>query len=234
MPVALLLALEFMREYRTQTVLTIGAVAVGVSVMIFLSALIDGLQVSLIDRTLGTQAHVTVRPLEERARPLGLDDDPLTVRRIERPPQRIRSIAEWQRVDSWIAAHPDVAATTPAAIGDGFATRGTANRPVAVLGVEPARFDRVIPVSTRIVRGNYRMDGAEALLGVELADDLGVDVGDKVRLESSAGNEALLTIRGVFDLGNQQVNQRWVLVPMRTGQTALGCMARISSRYTCL
>ncbi len=37
--------------------ITVG-VAVGVSVIVFISALIQGLQSNIIDRTLGTQAHI--------------------------------------------------------------------------------------------------------------------------------------------------------------------------------
>jgi lipoprotein-releasing system permease protein len=221
-PVVLFLALKFLREYRAQTALTVGAVAVGVAVMVFLSALIDGLQTSLIDRTLGTQAHVVVRPLEERARPVAGGDEALTVRRVEQPSQRIRSIAEWQRIDRWVQEDAEVVATAPSATGSGFATRGNANRPIVVLGVDPARFDQVVPVGKKMLRGAYRLDGAETAIGSELAADLGVDVGDRLHVETPDGTDALLTIRGVFDLGNQQVNERWVLVPLRTGQTLLG------------
>ncbi|HTJ82950.1 MAG TPA: ABC transporter permease, partial [Polyangiaceae bacterium] len=153
MPVVLFLALKFLREYRAQTALTVGAVAVGVAVMVFLSALIDGLQTSLIDRTLGTQAHVVVRPLEERARPVAGGDEALTVRRVEQPSQRIRSIAEWQRIDRWVQEDAEVVATAPSATGSGFATRGNANRPIVVLGVDPARFDQVVPVGKKMLRG---------------------------------------------------------------------------------
>jgi lipoprotein-releasing system permease protein len=220
MPVALFLALKFMREYRAQTALTVGAVAVGVSVMVFLSALIDGLQVSLIDRTLGTQAHVVIRANEEEARPLL--DDRLLLRRVERPAQRNRSIAEWQRVEKVVRADSDVVATAAAVVGAAFATQGAANRPIVVYGVDPDRFDRVIPVGSRLVRGSYRLEGAETVIGRQLADDLGVDVGDKLRVTTPEGTDTLLTIRGLFDLGNQQVNERWVVVPLRTGQTLLG------------
>jgi lipoprotein-releasing system permease protein len=220
MPVALFLALKFMREYRAQTALTVGAVAVGVSVMVFLSALIDGLQVSLIDRTLGTQAHVVIRANEEEARPLL--DDRLLLRRVERPAQRNRSIAAWQRVEKVVRADSDVVATAAAVVGAAFATQGAANRPIVVYGVDPDRFDRVIPVGSRLVRGSYRLEGAETVIGRQLADDLGVDVGDKLRVTTPEGTDTLLTIRGLFDLGNQQVNERWVVVPLRTGQTLLG------------
>ena len=47
-----------------------GAVSVGVSVIVFLSALINGLQSSLIETTLGSQPHVTLRVPREAPRPL--------------------------------------------------------------------------------------------------------------------------------------------------------------------
>jgi lipoprotein-releasing system permease protein len=69
MPVSWFLALRFMREGRMQSVLIVVGVSVGVAVMVFLSALIDGLQSSLIAQTLGTQAHIVIRPTDEVARP---------------------------------------------------------------------------------------------------------------------------------------------------------------------
>jgi lipoprotein-releasing system permease protein len=70
LPFAWLVALRFLREGRTQTALILGGVTAGVAVIIFLSALITGLQASIIGRTLGTQAHVVVRPPEDVARPV--------------------------------------------------------------------------------------------------------------------------------------------------------------------
>ncbi|MFO0613449.1 MAG: ABC transporter permease [Polyangiaceae bacterium] len=221
-PVALFLALRFLREYRAQAALTIGAVAVGVAVMVFLSALIDGLQVSLIERTLGTQAHVIVRPREERARPvLPMEEGVSVLRKVEQPAQRVHSIAEWQRIERLVREDDEVVAVASSVTGAGFATRGNANRPVLIYGAAPAALDQVVPVSKKMLRGVYRLDGAETVIGRELAADLGVDVGDKLRVETPEGATALLAIRGVLDLGNQQVNERWVLVLLRAGQTLL-------------
>lgn len=223
MPVAWFLALRFLREYRAQTVLTMTAVAVGVGVMVFLSALINGLQTSLIDRTLGTQAHVVIRPREERARPVRVPRaEHEVIRRVERPAQRIRSVTEWQRVDERLAREPHVVATSPTAMGDAFAMRGLASRPVVVLGVVLERFDQVIPIRARLLRGSPRLDGNDAFIGAELADALGVDVGDQIRIQVPGGEDALVVVQGVFDLGNQQVNERWVVMALRRGQTLLG------------
>ena len=223
MPIAWFLALKFLREYRAQSTFTLLAVGVGVAVMVFLSALINGLQQSLIERTLGTQAHVVVRPREERARPTRGEASPRerTLRRIERPAQRILSIAEWQRVDAEVQGDPGVRATSPGVLGEAFALRGSASRPVVLLGVDPTRFDRVIPVRRKLLRGGPVLQGSTALIGLELADDLGVDVGDKLRVQTPAGADALVSVGGIFDLGNREVNRRWMLLPMRLGQTLL-------------
>ena len=65
MPFELLVALRFLREGRMQSVLILAGVTGGVAVIIFLTQLINQLQSTIIDRVLGSQAHVVIRPLEE-------------------------------------------------------------------------------------------------------------------------------------------------------------------------
>ncbi len=61
-------AVRYLREGRAQSLLILAGVAVGVGVIVFLSALISGLQTSLIQRTLGTQAHIVLRATCTRCR----------------------------------------------------------------------------------------------------------------------------------------------------------------------
>lgn len=68
MPFEWIVALRFLREGRMQTVLILAGVTVGVAIIVTITALITGLQSSLIERTLGAQAHVVVRPPENVAR----------------------------------------------------------------------------------------------------------------------------------------------------------------------
>ena len=60
------LALRFLREGKAQSSLILVGIAVGVAVLVFLSALIAGLQNNIIERTLGTQAHIKIEPAQER------------------------------------------------------------------------------------------------------------------------------------------------------------------------
>ena len=65
------LALRFLREGRTQSALIVGGVMVGVAVIVFISALVTGLQTNTFRRTLGAQAHIVSKPIEPAARLLG-------------------------------------------------------------------------------------------------------------------------------------------------------------------
>jgi hypothetical protein len=59
-------ALRFLREGRMQTLLIIVGVAAGVAVIAYISALISGLQGNTLNKTLGAQAHVTLRSPDDR------------------------------------------------------------------------------------------------------------------------------------------------------------------------
>ncbi len=232
MPIAVFVALQFLREGKTASSLVVAAVGVGVTVIVFLSALIGGLQQSLIDKTLGAQAHIVVRPPEERARLLRIDDAPsgtIIASREQRPAQRVRSIVGWQRTMAELAQDPEVEVVTPVVAGPGFAVRGTASKSVNVLGIEPSSYVQVVAIDDRLIAGALPSSGAQAAIGSELAADLGIEVGDKLRLQAAGGRTELFTVSGVFQLGNREVDERWVLLTLRSGQTLLDLVGGVSS-----
>ncbi len=227
MPFELFVALRFLREGRAQTGLILGGVSMGVAVIVFLSALIGGLKASLIEQTLGAQPHITVRPPDEAARPL--TDGPGVLHQIDQPGQRLRAIDQWQQMISTLEGTPGVTALSPVASGAAFASRGNANRAVALRGIDPASYTRIVDVRRRLIAGEWRLHGAEAVIGKELASQLGVSVGDKVRVATADGADSMFLITGVFDLGNKDVNTRWVLVPLRSAQTLLDLVGGVSA-----
>jgi lipoprotein-releasing system permease protein len=229
MPIEWFVGLRFLREGRTQSILIIAGVSVGVGVMIFLSALISGLQKTLIRQTLSTQAHVVVRPPEEIPRSLHQDEGLSVTTRVERPAQRIRSIPDWQQVLDDLSRTPGVAATSPMVAGPGLAVRATASRSVNLMGIDPLRFERIVELSDRLTAGQVRVAGNDAVVGIELARELGLRVGDKVRLVAANDRNDLFTVTGIFDLGNREVNRRWLLVSLRNAQTLLDLAGGISS-----
>ncbi|HET8732396.1 MAG TPA: ABC transporter permease, partial [Anaeromyxobacteraceae bacterium] len=213
------IAIRYLREGRAQTALVLAGTTVGVAVLIFLTALISGLQRSLVAQTLSAQAHVLVKAPQRVARPLPVDAG--TADRVEKVADRIRSIEQWQQVLASLPSIPGVVAASPTAAGAAFASRGTATKSVALRGIDPDSFARVIEILPRMKTGRFALEGAEAMIGAGLAADLGVSVGDKIRVNTPEGRGDTFTVAGTFDLGNKEVNTRWVLVPLRAAQTML-------------
>lgn len=221
MPFELFVALRFLREGRTQTALILGGATVGVAVIVFITALIGGLQSTLVDKTLSSQPHITLKRPERIARVLPAAGGEAVSAVVEKVPERIRSIEQWPRALRLVLAAPGVVAAAPTAAGSAFASRAEVSKSVAVRGVEEESFDAVIRIRRKMAAGRFRVQGTEAVIGSVLASDLGLAVGDKLRLATAEGRGDVFTVSGIFDLGDQNVNQRWVLVSLRTAQTLL-------------
>lgn len=219
MPFEWFVAIRYMREAKGQTALILAAVSVGVSVIVFLSALINGLQTSLIDKTLGSQPHITLKVAREEPRPLvEASTERAVARNLQPAPQRLRSIDQWPFVMADAERTAGVIAASPSIVGAGFAVRADAKSAVVVRGVEPGRFLAIIDVRRRLVAGRFDVAGGDAVIGAALAKDLGIGVGDKFRVMTTEGIEDVLTVTGVFSLGNEAVDKTWVLTSLRRAQ----------------
>jgi lipoprotein-releasing system permease protein len=222
-------AIRFLREGRTQTWLILTGVAVGVGTIIFLSALITGLQDSIIERTLGNQAHIVVRTAEEVPRIVADDSTAVGGARVIRPPQRIRPVQGWQQVVAGLRATPGVVAVAPTVNGPAFALRGDGSKAVAIRGLDPREYSAIVDLAPRVVAGTLSITGFQAVVGIELARSLGIVVGDKLRLLVGDGTTAIYTVIGLIDIGNRDLNERWVLIPLRAAQTLFGLEGGVST-----
>lgn len=223
-------ALRFLQEGRTQTLLILTGIGAGVGVIVFLSALITGLQESIIQRTLGTQPHLVLRPQEEAARPqMDREGGEALLDHVQRPAQRLRPILGWQQLLTQVRRHPGVTAASPTVAGSGFAQRGTASKSIALRGVEPESYGAILDLGPRLVEGTLDLSGTHALIGVELARELGLQPGDKVRLTTPQDRTDVFTVAGLFDVGNKDLNLRWVFVGLRQGQTLLDLAGGVST-----
>jgi lipoprotein-releasing system permease protein len=227
-PFELFVALRFLREGRTQTALILGGATVGVAVIVFITALISGLQGTLVDKTLSSQPHLTLRRPERTPRVLAAGAAAVAAV-VEKAPERERSIEQWPRVLELVRTTPGLVAAAPTAAGSAFASRAEVSKSVALRGIEEESFDEVIRLRRKIVAGRLRVQGTEAVIGVVLASDLGLGVGDKLRLTTAEGRGDVFTVAGIFDFGDQNVNQRWVLVSLRAAQTLLDLEAGITT-----
>ena len=227
LPFEWLVAMRYLREGRLQTVLILAGVTGGVAVIIFLTTLIGQLQASIVERTLGSQAHVVVRPPEEANRPTLPPSETAAI--VQPRAQRPRSVDQWEAVARLAAAQPGVVAVSPVVSGAGFAIRGTTNKAVALLGVDADRFRRIVDMDQYIRRGRFAVAGTDTVIGVELAAALGATLGDKLRLATAEGRDEILTIVGVFDIGNRDLNRRWLFTTIKLAQSLLALPGGVSN-----
>lgn len=216
------IAIHFLKERRAQTAMIIIGVAVGVSVVVFVSALIQGLQSNIIDRTLGTQAHIRLLPTEEINRTATLVPGDLVLMQEIPRAQRLRSINNWQALEVLFDSLPELTAVSPVASGPAFARRGEALESVALVGIDLDRYRRIIPIDEALVAGQLRVDAGEAMIGRLLADTLGLKEGDKLRLETGLQNTTVVNLVGIFEFGVRELDERFVYLGLKQAQSLLG------------
>ncbi|HET8932593.1 MAG TPA: ABC transporter permease [Polyangiales bacterium] len=219
MPFAWFVALRYLWDSRGMTLLILSAVSIGVSVVVFLSALISGLQTSLLDKTLGTQPHITLHTPREVPRSFASStSDRGVARNVQAVAQRLRSIDQWPRVVKEVSKIREITAVSPTIVGAGFAARADATLPIVLRGVDPERFVAVIDVRKRMTEGTFDIAGDSVAIGATLAGDLGVHVGDKLRISSSERRSDVVSVSGIFSLGNAAFDKTSVLTSLRHAQ----------------
>ncbi|MCU0686452.1 MAG: ABC transporter permease [Polyangiaceae bacterium] len=230
MPFAWFVALRYLRETKGQTALILAAVSLGVAVVVFLSALINGLQASLLEKTLGSQAHVTLRAPREVPRPLvGASSTAAIAHLLQPAAQRLRSIDGWSATMGALEREAGITAASPMVVGAGFAIRSDAKEAVVIRGVDPERLLDIVDLRTKIVAGRFRVAGDEVTIGSTLARNLDVGAGDKLRLTTSEGVDDVVTIAGVFTLGNEALDRTWLLMSLRRAQSLYGLPGGITT-----
>ena len=209
-----------------QGALLISGVALGVTVFIFMSALIGGLATLLTQRTVGSIAHVT---LEMRERSPGLiapvHGAQLTV---QKDLSRRDQIAVWQPFLPVIEALPGVTAVSPQIRGSAFLMRGQAIAPVGVIGVMPDRLSAIANVAAAIVAGESRLPSDGILIGQKLAEDLGLYVGQAIMVRSDRQRERSFRVTGIFSLGIASADRQAVYMNFTTARALFDLPSGIS------
>ena len=218
-------ALRFLREGRMQTLLIIVGVAAGVAVIAYVSALINGLQSNTLAKTLGAQAHISLRAPDDLVTPAALPVPGVAVLTETQPrAQRLRSVANWQALVPLLERLPEVVGVSPMVSGSGLALRGEASQAIALMGVDLDRYDRVVGLRSKVVSGSPRLLPGEAIVGRELAQDLGVRVGDRLTVQTGSVSGTVsdsVRVTALVDLGVKDLNRRTVIVPLRAAQSLL-------------
>jgi lipoprotein-releasing system permease protein len=229
LPFEWIASVRFLMEGLLQTLVILAGIAIGVGVIVFMSAMLAGLQANFIKRVLTSQPQIQLIPPDEIARPLRNDAGTIEAAIVQRPTQRILSIDQWPKIRTEMQARPDIVAVAPTVSGSGLALRGDTNRAITLTGIEPEAYFKIVRIPDYIVSGESNVTSEGILIGTELAKDLGASLSDKINVTTAAGGNRILTVTGIFDLGSKGANQRSTFVAQRTAQSLLGLIGGVTS-----
>lgn len=215
------IAISFLREGRAQSIMITVGVAVGVAVIVFISALIQGLQSNIVERTLGTQAHIRLLSPDEVNQVVRPAAGTVQLLQEDKRAQRLRSINNWQQITETLDQLPILTAVSPVVSGPAFVQRGDAVESVALVGINLERYQQIIPLKEYLQSGQLRVGADDVLIGSQLAKDLGVQVGSKLRLDTGQENSAVVNISGIFELGVRELDARYVYLDLKQAQSLL-------------
>ncbi len=222
LPFELHIALRYLLAKRKQALIsvislvsTIG-VTVGVMAVIIALAVMTGLQQTLRDRILGSQPHIYV------SRPGGIDDYKDDVAKLR--------------------VMPHVTGVAPALLGKGLITAARGEDFITIKGIDPTLEPSVTDISRVMVAGSLAaierpapvteggvpLDGI--VVGKDLADTLGVMVGDSVIVRTAQGHLSplgmtpstrRLRVAGIFSLGLYEFDSSYGFVSMDVARRLL-------------
>lgn len=227
---ALLFAWRHLRTGGSQTVLIIGGVSVAVMLVIFVSGLIVGVQQRILEIIAGSIPHVTVLPQEYTPRIPPLIGDVPVFGKAEKGVNQRRTFTDWQPMVDELRTFPHVGAVSPELEGQAIASVGVQERSAQVLGANPEDRDHIVNLRKDLVAGDLgQLVMGKALIGSKLADDLGIGLGDRMRLTPVTGESETFRIVAIITTGQEAVDENTVLITLRNAQGLFAAGASINS-----
>ena len=174
----LLLGLRYTRAKRRNHFISFISLAsmlgigLGVATLIVVLSVMNGFESELRSRILGMASHATISALRG-----GLED--------------------WPSVAKLAAHNPQIAALAPYIEGEGMVKAGSDLTGTLLRGVLPEEEEKVSDIAQKMQAGklsDLKAGDYNIVLGKELAQTLGVDVGDKVATRREASAEALIRL----------------------------------------
>jgi lipoprotein-releasing system permease protein len=214
---ALHVARRYMLSNPSQTLLLIAGVAVGVTVFVFITALIAGLAVRLTEEVTGNGAHISLLPPTRVARVLAGPDLPVESVALVSNFQR-RQIRNWPMIVELLRDNPSVSDISAQISGSAVLVKSEAVTSVSVIGVEPQGIDAISEITPKIIEGDGDLGADGLLIGVRMAEDLGLGAGQSVLLRTERGVERQLTVKGVFRTGVQSLDERVAFLSLQTAR----------------
>ncbi|MDQ3623138.1 MAG: ABC transporter permease, partial [Verrucomicrobiota bacterium] len=206
------------------TLISVLGVTLGIAVLIVVIAVMTGFDQELRRKVLGFDAHLLITSESV--------------------------LHEWRELDEQVQKLPPVVASAPFVQGPVIVEFQGRRLAPKIRGIDVEREQKVTDVRNAIVEGELDLGGDHTVMGIQLATQLGVGVGDKVIVYSPGNIGALidelnkaekdpdkakavaelremvlpaeLTVTGIFESGRYMYDAEFLLVPLHVGQELYG------------
>ncbi|MBN2795279.1 MAG: ABC transporter permease [Clostridia bacterium] len=182
------IALRFLFSSKGQTLLILLGIAIGISVQIFIGSLIQGLQSSLLDATIGSSPHITIKAVEK--------NEPLN-----HPETIINTVKKDEQL---VALSSSI--TTGA-----FLRVDDRTEQILVRGFNYSDANKIYKFNDKLIEGQLPLQENDIIIGKALAESFKLKIGDEVDIQSVNGHIIKGNITGLFDLKVAAINESWVL-----------------------
>lgn len=195
MKLAYNIAIRFLKSSKGQTILIALGIAIGVSVQIFIGSLIQGLQIGLVNKTIGNSSQIT-----------------------------ISSKTGDKLMDSWkdkvenVKAISGVKNISVAADFNAFIRSEGNDYALLIRGFNIDDADKIYNIKNRIYEGTYPKGENEIILGKDFQKESSLKLGDKVDVITAKGNKREVKVVGFYDLKVASINKSWCITTLKTSQ----------------
>jgi putative ABC transport system permease protein len=200
---------------KRRTYLTLTAVAIGVMSIIFAKSYFRGIFNGVTNTVIKTQiGHIRIVHKE--------------FLRLERIMPKEYLVTDLNRVEADISRIPDVELMNEQIRFNVMLNHEDANEPAVAFGVDPAKVDKTMDLSSTIVKGKYfDASGSGLIIGKKLAEKLKVTVNDELLLVTTDINYSTyalpFNIVGIFETGFSSLDKHILYIPIQKAQEMLDC-----------
>jgi lipoprotein-releasing system permease protein len=201
------IAVRFLKSSKGQTILIATGIAIGVSVQIFIGSLIQGLQKSLIDKTIGNSSQITITSSK---------DD--------------KTIENWsEKITQIKTSDSRIEKISPAADSPAFIKYSDKSAPILIRGLSLDPAVDLYNIKSKIYSGVVPKNLYEVLIGKNLQEELKLNIGDKISLITPNGKTKESLVTGFYDLKVAAINKSWIITSLETSQDIFGFGNKITS-----
>ena len=221
------IALRHLSRRRRQTAVAVSGVAVGVGFFLAVSALMIGSQNDFVRQMIDVAPHIIVSD-EVRSPPsqpgtLAFEGGAVEMHGYKRR-QEVRGIKDWQAIVAAANEAPGAIAS-PSLTGGVTLRLGGTEEALAIIGIEPEIEARISTIEEELRIGRLRdLETTQGgiIIGEELAERMGVGVGDIVAASTSTSQARSMKIVGLVKRGNTLLGSGSGYVLLREAQSMLG------------